>query len=486
MKKLLRSVRVSFATRSWRAGAYTVFAAVLVAAIAVVANLAVSALPASVTQLDMTENQLYTLTAGTEQVLAGLDKDVDIYWLVQNGNENPTMQQILSRYGEYERVTVTQVDPVRYPGFAAAYTEQTVEENSLAVVCGDRSMYISYEDMWTYSDYDTYSYYLYYYDTPYLDVFTGEEKLTGAVLYAASDELPVMYTLTGHGETGVSESVLGSLALENIQTESLNLLTEQAVPDDCAVLALFGPVRDLTDRELDIIRDYAEGGGQLLVTTAYSAEDMPHFRALLADFDIELIGGCVMESDSRYYNYGYIDLILPAIGAHDITAPLTAGEGGYTVIMPDAQAMRDKSSDRGDVTVTALLTSSETSYVKQDVDGLTSYEQTDGDETGAFMVGAAAENRTTGARLAVFGATRFMEPDVSDMVSGANLDLFLNAADWLIRQEQSISIHPKTLTSSYLTFTDSMANVLKLTLTGVVPLLFLGAGIGIFVKRRRR
>lgn len=486
MKGLRKRLRACFTTRSWRAGAYSMFAAVLVVAIAAVAVLAVSALPASVTQLDLSANRMYSISAGTQQVLASLDQDVQIYWLAREDYENNTMRQVLSRYAEYERVTVTQVDPVRYPGFAAAYTDETVEDNSVVVVCGERSMYIPYADMWTYSDYETYSYYMNYYGQPYLDVFTGEEKMTGAVLYATSDDLPVMYTLTGHGETGVSESVLSALALENIQTESLNLLTAEAVPADCAVLALFGPEKDITDRELELIERYAEDGGQLLVTTAYTAEPLPNLTALLADFDIELIGGYVMESDSRYYNYGYIDLILPTMGAHAITAPLTAEEGGYTVIMPDCQAMRDASDEYSSAVVTPILYSSETSYIKQNVEGLSSYEKAEGDETGSFLVAAAAEDADTGARLAVFGSTRFMEAQFSDMVSGVNLDLFLNAADWLIRQEQSISIHPKTLSSDYLAFTDSTASVLKAVLTVVIPVLFLAAGVGIFVKRRRR
>ena len=486
MSGLWKKLRASFTTRSWRAGAYSVFAAVLVAAIAVVTNLAVSALPASVTQLDMTEGRLYTLSAGTEQVLASLDRDVEIYWLVQSGYENNTMEQILSRYAEYDRVSVTQVDPVRYPGFAAAYTDQTVEDNSLAVVCGERSMYIPYDDVWTYSDYDAYTYYLSNYGQEYLDVFTGEEKLTGAILYVTNDELPALYYLTGHGETGVSESVLNSLALENISTQSLNLMTEEAVPADCAVLALFGPVSDLTDRELELIEQYAETGGRLLITTAYTEEKLPNLDKLLEEFSIELVGGYVMESDSRYYHYGYIDLILPDLGVHTITAPLTAGEGGYTVVMPDAQALRVLTEGNDDVTVTPLLSSSATSYVKQDVAGAVSYAQDDDDETGSFMVAAAAQNDKTGGRLVVFGATRFMEPDFSDMVAGANLDLFLNGADWLIEQQQSISIHPKTLSNTYLTFTDSTANIIKVTVAVVVPVLFLAAGIVIFMRRRRR
>lgn len=484
MKNLLQKLKESFKTRSWRAGAYSVFAALLVIAMAAVANLAVNALPASVTQLDWTANKLYSLSQGTEQLLASLDKDVDVYWLVEDGHENNTMQQVLGKYGEFDRVTVTQVDPVRYPSFAADYTDQTVEDNSLAVVCGDRSLYIPYSDVWTYSDYETYAYYLEYYQQEYLDVFTGEEKLTAAILSVTSDDQPVMYTLTGHGEAGVSEDVLAAVELENVQTRELNLLTEDAVPEDCAVLALFAPTRDLSNRELELVEDYADRGGQFLVTTAYSAGDMPNFKTLLLDFGLELIGGYVMESDSRYYNYGYIDLVIPTVGRHQITAPLTEGEG-MTVVMPDSQAMAEN-TDRSEAVVTALLTSSDTSYVKQDVEGVDSYEKAEGDLTGSFILAAASEVEATGARLVAFGSSRFMEADFSDLVSGANEDLFLNGVGWLSRQERSISIHPKTLTGEYMSFTDRTAGVLKVALAVVVPVLFLGAGVGIFIKRRRR
>ena len=227
-------LKAAFRTRAWRAGAYSLFAAAIVIAMAVVVNLAVNALPASATQLDMTSNGLYSLTEGTEQILAALDKDVDIYWMVQEGYENPTMEQVLQKYAEFDRVTVTKVDPVRYPGFAGDYTDEEVTANSVLVVCGQRSMFIPYADMWTYSDYDTYAYYMTYMDTEYLDVFAGEGKITSAVGYVTSEELPVMYYLTGHGETGVSDSVLDAVALNNIETKELDLLTEKAVPADCA------------------------------------------------------------------------------------------------------------------------------------------------------------------------------------------------------------------------------------------------------------
>ncbi len=481
MKALFKKLLDAYKTRSWRAGAYSVFAAILAVAIAVAVNLVVSALPASSTRLDMTENKLYSISPGTEQILAALDEDVDIYWLVQSDQADSTMEQVLSKYAEYEHVSVTKVDPVRYPGFAGDYTDETVTNNSLIVASADRSMYIPYEDVWTYSDYEMYYYYLYSYGEQMLDTFAGEGLITSAVSYVTSDEQPVMYILTGHGEAGASDAVLDAIALENVQTQTLNLLTAEAVPEDCAVLALMGPVTDITDRELAMIEDYMAAGGQMLITTEYAQEEMPNFAALLAENGLTLINGLVLESDSRYYNYGYVDLVLPSLGGHEITEPLE----GYTVMMPDAQGLVIDTEDT-DLTVTPLLTSSATSYIKTDLEGLDSYDKADGDPTGSFLLGAATENSQTGGRLVVFCSTLFMEPEYSDMVSGANEDLFLNGVDWLCQLEGSISIHPKTLSSDYLTFAAGTANVVRLLLVAVVPVLFLAAGVVIFVRRRRR
>ncbi|MCD8115871.1 MAG: GldG family protein [Oscillospiraceae bacterium] len=475
--------RAAFRTKAWRAGSYSIFAAIVVIAIAVVVNLVVKALPSSATQLDMTENQIYSISDQTKQILGSLETDVDVYWIVQSGSEDTTMEQVLAKYAEYSHVTVTSVDPVVYPSFASQYTDETITNNSLLVVCGDRTMYIPYSDIWTYSDYSTYYYYYYYYGEEYLDVFAGESQLTSAIGYVTSEDLPIMYILTGHGETGVSDDVLDAINMDNIQTEELSLLTIDAIPEDCAVLALFGPTSDLSEDELAMIEAYLDEGGEMIITTEYTEEDMTNFQTLLSDWGLDLSYGYVLESNSSYYYYGYIDLILPTLGSHDITTPLT--EDGYSVLIPDAQALTANGLN-DDLTVTSLLTSSSSSYLKESLSGLTSYDQTDDDLSGPFLLGAAVESASSGGKIVVFMSTTFMESSYSSLVSGANEDLFLNAVDWLCEKDSSISIHTKTTTSDSLSFSDSSASTLKTLLVVIVPVLFLASGVVIFIRRRRR
>ncbi len=173
-------------------GGYSVAAAAIVVFLAVVANILVNALPASVTQLDTTAGTLYTLSQETEDILDGLEQDVTIYWIVQSGQEDETLGTLLDRYaarGDY--VTLETIDPDVSPNFLQEYVSGTVYNNSLIVESGDRNTYVSYEDIYEYSYSSDYSSY---------DVsFAGESSLTSAIDYVLSDTLPKLYTLTGHG-----------------------------------------------------------------------------------------------------------------------------------------------------------------------------------------------------------------------------------------------------------------------------------------------
>ena len=132
-------------TRSFRVGGYSVLATVIVVAIAVFANVLVNALPAKYTQFDTTSTQLYSVSEQTELVLSGLEDEVTVYWIVQDGREDETLGTLLDRYAALSgELTVTKVDPDVQPTFVQQYTEGTIYNNSLVVECGDRNTYISY------------------------------------------------------------------------------------------------------------------------------------------------------------------------------------------------------------------------------------------------------------------------------------------------------------------------------------------------------
>ena len=60
-----------------------------------------------------------TIGDQTKELLDDLDKDVDLYYIAQDGTESTDIQRLLERYEERsEHIKVEQKDPAVYPHLA--------------------------------------------------------------------------------------------------------------------------------------------------------------------------------------------------------------------------------------------------------------------------------------------------------------------------------------------------------------------------------
>lgn len=480
-KPLLRAVRDSFNTRTFRAGGYSAVAALIVIAIAIAVNLFAGALPSSVTHIDTTASGLFTLSAQTEQLVSALDKDVTLYWIVQSGSEDSTISELLDRYaGLSSHITISKKDPVVYPNFASQYTSEPLYNNSLIVVSGERSQYISYTDIYV-TDYSSY-----YMTGSVSSEFNGEGELTAAIDYVTNDDLPTLYTLSGHGESTLPSNLQSLAEAENMLVESLSLLTVDAVPENADLVVIYAPQSDISSDERDMLIAYLQGGGKMLMVLDYIEEDTPNLDAVLTEYGLTTAEGIVLEGDANHHMRGSNYYLLPNIESHTITDPLI--DGGYYVLAPVAQGLTINEDTRDGLSITPLLETSSSAYAKIDGYSLTTYEKEEGDIDGPFVLGAAVSETVADGetQLVVFTSSQMFDETTSMLVAGANDDLFLNALDWLCARESAISIRAKSLDAEFLTVPSSWASTLSALLVIVLPLGFLIAGASITIIRRKR
>ena len=224
-----------------------------------VLNLVIQELPTSIRELDLSSEKLYTIGDQTKEVLDNLDKDVELYLIAQEGTESSDIQRLLERYEERnEHITVEQRDPAVYPTFTQQYTSDSVNNNSIIVVCGDKSRVVDYSDMYETSiNYQTY--------TQETTAFDGEGQLTSAINYVISEDMPILYTLEGHDEISMSTNMTETIQKANIEIQSLNLLTQDAVPEDASCLLIYSPATDISEDEAAKIINYLENGGKALI-----------------------------------------------------------------------------------------------------------------------------------------------------------------------------------------------------------------------------
>ena len=455
-----------------RGGTYSLAVTAVVLAILIAVNVFVSVLPASATKLDISASKLYSITSNTKAVVNNLTQDVTLYWVVQADKEDAVIENLLSKYDSLsDHIQVEKRNPDVYPTFAAQYTDETVPNNSVIVVSGDRSRYVSYNDIYVQTS-DMYSY-------SYTTSFDGEGAITSAIDYVVTDVLPQMYVLEGHGETELPASFADAVEKENIQTQSLSLLTADSIPEDAACVTIYAPQSDISQEEADMLHAYTEKGGKLLVIAGpVKGAELTNLSSLLSDYGVEPVEGIVVESDREHYAFGYPYVLMPDMQENDITQSLM--DSRYHPIFPVSQGLRVTDS----TSVTTLLTTSDTAFSKTAGYSLTTYDRESDDIDGPFAV-AISIATDGGGQIVWFSASDFLGDMYNAYSSGANVNLTMNALSSLMGEREAMAIRSKSLNYNYLTISDSASSVLKVLLIGVFPLLYLAVGVIAVVEKRR-
>ena len=458
-----------------KGGSYSMIVTVVVLAILVVVNIFASVLPTALTRIDISSSKLYSITSNTKVVVNNLTQDVTIYWIVQADEEDDVIENLLGKYESLsDHIQVVKKNPDVYPTFTEQYTSETVPNNSLIVESGDRSRYVSYNDIYV-TESNMYSY-------SYTTSFDGEGAITSAIDYVVTEELPQLYVLEGHGETELPSAFSDSIEKENIELNTLSLLTVDEIPEEADAILIYNPQSDISEEEASMLIEYAENGGKLMVVSGpVEDEELTNLNSILGTYNITVTDGIVIEGDRNHYAFGYPYILMPDMTSSTITDSLI--DENYYPILPLAQGLEVGETEEG--TVTELLTTSVEAYSKTAGYALTTYEKEDGDIDGPFTLGVSIETDGEG-QIIWYAASDFLNDMYNAYSSGANVDLAMNSLSSLIGEREAMAIRSKSLNYNYLTITDSTSSALKTLMIGVFPLVYLGIGIYIILRKRGR
>ncbi len=461
----------SFRTRSFRAGGYSFLAALIVLAFLVAVNVIMNALPTTVTKLDATQAKLTTLSDQTKNVLKVLDKDLTFNWLCQEGMEDPVVETLLNQYASSSgHIKLQKLDPAVNPGLYEQYTDEYYD-NSVLITCGDRARYVSYTDIYV-MDYEKY-----YSSGEEEWIFQGEDALTRSIYYLATDDVPKVYYITGHGETGFTDEQKNVFLDENIDLAQLKLVSELAIPEDADMLICYLPTADFSTDEAAVLKEYMAKGGKLLLVTGYMEKKLENIESVMAVYGVTSVDGFVIEGNTNYYSQQPYWL-LPEPKSHVITDPVLGSR--LNVMIPEARGLNITATGSVTTVVTNLLTTTDQSYAKTGTNW-TSIDRTEGDIAGPFSLGVAVEDAVLGTKAVWFSSDYILDPNC-----GAARDLFFNAVSWMCDQEEMIAIRGKDVTQQFLTMDEDAVNTMTWIVVAIVPLGFLAIGISIYSRRQKR
>ncbi len=417
-------------------------------------------------RLDLTAVGKYSLSSKTKNILKGLDKPIVITTLFNPGEMfYEQISDVLKEYAYHSnKIKVESIDPLRnrtrVEELAKRLNLGDLQLNTVVFECGEHSKHVQQSEV---------------IEKQYPFKFKGEEAFTEAILNVTQEKQTAIYFVTGHGElqfenydrSGIS-GIANALKRDNCRIAPLDILNVKKIPDDCDVLVIAGPSKAYLTEELNIIRNYLENKGKLLLMLepALSPNMPTGFKTLLAEY------GIVVRDDVVVYN----KVNMPLFGLQTV-AEIYVGKDEYadhritndlknfnTIFFGACAVDAAPPNDQMPYQATVLMHAPEGSWGETDVANLRQKKpeyNIDVDLQGPVSLAVAAQvkelpkavtqshpemandpkAKPQGARLVVFGDATFATNEYIE--NPGNADLFRNSINWLAKKETQLGISAK-------------------------------------------
>lgn len=466
--------KASFSGRKFRSGAYVTLVSTVVIIIVFVVNMLLSKMDI---QFDLSSQNMYSLTEDTTKMVKNIKDDITIYYMVQSGNETAYFEEVAKRYDSLsDHITLESKDPVLYPKFASKYVEDEITDNSFLIVNNtkERAKYLSSNDLVVKElNYQTYEE-----NITGLDV---EGKLTSALLYVTSEELPVMYVVEGHGEVATGDLFTNSMDKMNIKVQTLSTLTTGEIPADCDMLYINTPEKDFSAEEAAMIKAYLSAGGKAIINVDYRCAELTNLMSILDYYGVGVQGGVILEGDKNKHLTNNPQYLVPDLASNAITTQ--AKTDGIPVLMLYSSGLTISDTKRSSLTIEPLMSTSASAYLKGVT--ATTTEKEAGDVTGSFHLGLVATdtfNNVTSTVVVFSSGSTF---DQSTLTYG-NKSLLTGTMGYLAGDMETVSIPTKSLAKAKLYPTQQHTIIWGAITVVLIPVLILVVGILISLRRRRK
>lgn len=423
-------------------------------------------------RIDLTENQLFTLSPQSQQLVQALEQPARV--VIFDSTQNPQDRQLLASYQRAgDRFSYEFVDPYVDPQRAQQF--EVTSPGAVFLEVGDQRRFLQ---------------------TVSPEERLSERSLTNALDQVVNNRSLTVYFTQGHQEYPIDGTEAGFLqaaaALEEkaYTVKPLNLAEVQEVPADASVVVVAGPAAEFFEAEVSALERYLERGGSLMLLI--DPRTNPRLDALLDPWGVTLDERIVLDTSGagQLVGLGPAAPLVSDYGDHPITQEFQGGRSFYPLARPLAIETLPG------ITATPLLQTNPQSRAETLAeDGELEYTP-DAPPNGPFTLGVALsraaqpptpdqapDQAAAEARLVVIGNASFATDGLFDQQ--LNGDVFLNSVAWLGQQNDStLSIRPKTVTNRRITMTVQQQIGLGIFSLLVLPLIGFALALVMWLRRR--
>lgn len=449
---------------------------------------------------DFSRHHYYQLSEKSVQFLQSLEGSVYSVVFFQQGHRHYEDVKALLKEFEYTAsrnpaldLQVEFVDPdrdlARVRSLASDYDVD--DPNVVVFDCDGRRRYVEVDDIVTYETRVEQGKIV-----KELISFHGEQAFSSAIHAVVQPEKPVIYFLGGHGERDVVDynpatgySMLArTLRRDNLEVRSLMPAASGGIPDNCGVLVVAGPSKQLSREEVELIEDYLGRNGRALFLVDPYVET--GLDTLLEKWGIRMAREVVvgMTLTGR-------ELVVSNYGEHPITRNLRNVQTMfYLPRMLQPVAEFNGGADQVDrPSVTILASNSDKGWAEADPEMRPPRFDPAADQRGPVALALASERGNVAGldmeikptRIVAIGDSYFVSNASLKTGVGGNIDFFMSAINWLLEREELMAISPRDPFRVELSLDRRRVRLLFLLAVCAVPGVVVLTGGMIWWKRRR-
>ena len=447
----MKGIKNSFKSRKFKMGGYQTLIMVIVIILVIGLNLVVNKMNITV---DLSSQKMFTLTSDTTNLVDKIKDKVTLYYMCQDGSEMTQIEKVVDNYDGLGTIKVVKKDPVVYQ------SDMLVSE----------------------MDYQTMS--------QKVTTLDAEGQITAAIQSVTSANATTLYYTSGHSEQELDSTFKDVLNKSNIDMKELATESAESVPDDCNILLINGPQYDFTEAEYNVLSSYLkEGGKAMFFLYPTTTEKMTYFYKLLSDYGVNVADGYIIDSKGSYSSQ-YPMYLTPTMEDSDLTKDVTDTQ---KVVIPICKGMTVQSDVRSTLTVENMMSTTDSAYAKTNIKSQT-VDKEDGDINGPFSVALSVKDsyaeKTKGTghatEIVVFGSVSFETSTFLETNQFGNRTVLLNSLSYLAGQETTtLAIPTRSLQQESVQIQESDRIFFTVLLVVIIPLILLGSGLFIWIKRRK-
>ncbi len=438
-------------------------------------------------KIDLTSSRNYTLSKQTKEILKRMDTPVEIIFFRTPASLNDSVMDVLKLYKKHSKfISVREYDPEENPMVAQQYNIKPVESqeqtiySTIILLSGNRiervqGISILYSQTETGFKED-------------LKVPPAlERKITSSFLRLKESPRKIYFT-AGHDEADVTSTektglsrLKNYLIQENYNIDLLYTASVPEIPDDCSLLICWGPRKNFSDFELRLIDEFLKKGGRAIM--AGDPQRTGSWNILLEKWGLRIENNLIIDTESSYW----YQVNIPYVKQYAYS-PLVDKLNAAT-FFPDAASLTVTSIPG--IRTRSIIESSKHSWGETDFTSDSPVFEKGTDFQGPLTIMASAniiltnenEKKEEAINLVVFGDSDFTRNGVIEIAG--NLDLFINAANYLADRKEMMSIRSKDQFLSMLHIGPFWMNFIFYSFIILIPILIVIFGIIRIGKKTR-